>query len=225
MAPVLYMNPVSPPCRAVQMVAAQLGIELEIKLLDMREVYEDIKQEFLAVNPAHTIPTLDDNGFHLYESRAIMAYLVNQYGVGDNSLYPKDPKQRAVIDQILNYDLGTMYKNGYAYFFPVIRGAAEDPAAKQKFQDSIKFVSEHILGQKKYLTGNDNFTIADISIAVALDQLSVMGFADLAETPNLRVWIERVAAAAKDYSKINGPTIEAGAKMREERIQKSAEQS
>lgn len=64
------------------------------------------------MNPQHTIPTLvDDDGFVLWDSHAIMPYLVSKYGK-DDSLYPKDLKKRAVIDQRLHFDSNVLFLSG-----------------------------------------------------------------------------------------------------------------
>lgn len=76
------------------------------------------------LNPAHTVPTLVDNGFVLWESGAIMAYLVEKYAK-DDSLYPKDIEKRAIIDQLLHFSTSSFtrltvlvvsYKNNYTVF-------------------------------------------------------------------------------------------------------------
>lgn len=41
-------------------------------------------------------------------SRAIMAYLVSKYARND-SLYPKDTKERAKVDQMMYFDGGTLW--------------------------------------------------------------------------------------------------------------------
>lgn len=85
-----YYSPLSPPCRSVQLVAKALGLELNLKLVNMLEK-EHLKPEFVKINPQHTIPTLVDNDFVIWESRAILVYLIEKYAKND-ALYPKDPQ-------------------------------------------------------------------------------------------------------------------------------------
>lgn len=61
------------------------------------------------MNVQHTVPTLNDNGFILNESRAISIYLVEKNFPNGHSLYPNDEKQRAQINQLLQFDCGTFY--------------------------------------------------------------------------------------------------------------------
>lgn len=104
----LYYVPTSPPCRAVMMTAYLVGVDVNLKIVDLMGG-ELLKPEFLRMNRQHNVPFIDDNGFYLNESRAICAYLVNHYGPKVAHLYPEDPQQRAIIDQRLNFDASSLF--------------------------------------------------------------------------------------------------------------------
>nr|UQQ66586.1 glutathione S-transferase theta 1 [Conogethes punctiferalis] len=73
----LYYTPGSAPCRIVLLVAAALNVELNHHLVNLR-AGEQFWPEFIKLNPQHTVPTIVDNGFSLWESRAISRYLASQ---------------------------------------------------------------------------------------------------------------------------------------------------
>jgi len=107
MAPKLYMIPPSPPVRATLMAAKALGVDLELIPVDLSK-QEHLTPDYLKLNPQHTVPTLDDNGFVIWDSHAINIYLVAKYGK-DDSLYPKDPEIQATINQRLHFDSGALF--------------------------------------------------------------------------------------------------------------------
>ena len=88
----LYVFPPSPNSLRCQAVANQLGIELELVPVDLPGGAH-MKDEFIALNPNHKIPTLVDDDFVLWESSAIMVYLAHQRPGTD--LIPEDVKERA----------------------------------------------------------------------------------------------------------------------------------
>ena len=90
------------------MTCEALGIEYKYVLCDLQEG-DNFKPEYLKINPQHTVPTLNDNGFIVTESRPIATYLCDKYGQ-DDKLYPKDLKLRATVDSRLFFDIGTFYK-------------------------------------------------------------------------------------------------------------------
>lgn len=80
---------------------------MEVEIVDLFKK-EQMKDSFLKINPQHCVPTLEDDGFVLWESRAIACYLADKYGK-DDQWYPKDLKQRALVDQRLYFDSSSLY--------------------------------------------------------------------------------------------------------------------
>ena len=70
---------------------------------------DNTKPDYLALNPQHNIPCVEDGEFVGNESRAVAAYLASKYGK-DDSLYPKDLETRYMVDQRLYFDMGQFYK-------------------------------------------------------------------------------------------------------------------
>lgn len=92
------------------MTAFLAGVDVNLKLLNLMSG-EQLKPEFLKINPQHNVPTIDDDGFRLNESRAICTYIISRYGQKVQHLYPEDPQQRATIDQLLNFDASILFPN------------------------------------------------------------------------------------------------------------------
>lgn len=56
----------SAPCRSVAMLLKKLGLDYKFKTVNLMEG-EQLKPEFIKMNPQHTVPTLDDHGFYIHE--------------------------------------------------------------------------------------------------------------------------------------------------------------
>jgi glutathione S-transferase len=104
----LYYAVGSPPARACMMLAKTLELNIEIIELNLGAGDQN-KPEFLKLNPRHQVPVLVDDDFVLTESRAILAYMVNKFKP-EGSLYPNDPKQRAVVDEKLYFDASVVFE-------------------------------------------------------------------------------------------------------------------
>ncbi|ALC46047.1 GstD6 [Drosophila busckii] len=181
-----YYLPASAPCRSVLMTAAAVGVKLNKILLNTANK-EQLKPEFIKINPQHTIPTLVDNGFSIWESRAIMAYLAEKYGKED-SLFPKDPKQRALVNQRLYFDMGTLYQSFAAYYYPQFRSSAPaDPELYKKIEVAFDFLNTFLEGEQ-FVAGK-TLTIADIAMLSTVSTFEAVGF-KLDSYPNVAKWYQ-----------------------------------
>lgn len=104
---VLYLTRGSPSCRSCLQLCRMLNLDVELKNVNF-QAKEQLSEEFAKLNPMKEVPVLKDDDFVIYESRAILAYLVNKYQP-NSSLYPNDPKKRAIIDQRLYFDATTIF--------------------------------------------------------------------------------------------------------------------
>lgn len=151
------------------------------------------------MNHQHTIPTIRDGDFVLWESRAILGYLVNKYGK-DDQYYPVDPVKRAVVDQRLYFDMGTLYQRFAEYFYPQIKEQAPaDPAKLKKMGESYEFLNQFLEGMK--YTAGDQITIADFAIlATVSTAVECAGFS-LENYPNVQRWYKDCKENAPGYER------------------------
>jgi glutathione S-transferase len=73
----LYHFPRSPNTRKVLAVIVHLGLNTELETVDLLKG-EQMKPEFIRLNPNHKTPALQDGDFLLWESNAIMQYLASR---------------------------------------------------------------------------------------------------------------------------------------------------
>ena len=197
-----YILP-SPPCRAVMMAAKALDIPLNLKLVDLLSG-EQMKPEYLAMNPEHTVPTIVDHetGLTLGESHAIMPYLVNQYAPG-NPLYPSDAVTRAKVDKWLHFSNATLFNAGKAANRPHIFGNGPTEEAVQALKETIKMMDTLISKAGTQFLAADHVTIADLCPSVGLElTLALQGW-DSNDWPAVHAWLERVKETAVGYKEVN----------------------
>jgi glutathione S-transferase len=150
--------------------------------------------EFLAKNPAHLTPMIEEHGLPrgtLWESCAIMQYLCNEHGLSE--LYPTEPAERAMSDSAMFYLIGTLYpllaRATYpALGFPQYPGevatcATADDAQKATAQkDAIEALAEPLeafhtffLDGRRFI-GGERPSIADIRFAATLEFLHAIDY-------------------------------------------------
>ncbi|XP_077286502.1 glutathione S-transferase 1-like [Arctopsyche grandis] len=186
--PRLYMTLVSPPVRGTLLVAAALGIPLQLVTVDLMKG-EHLQPEFVKKNPQHTIPMLEENGFCLSDSHAIAGYLSTAYGRNDN-LYPHEPRRRAIVDQRLHFDSATLFNRLRATITPLMTGSATSIS-----QTSIDELEEALGFLEKFLDGDhwiagDMLTIADLCCVATVTSINEILPVNSERYPNVHEWME-----------------------------------
>jgi glutathione S-transferase len=192
----LYDFAFSPNCRKVRAVAYELAIELEFAPVNLAKG-EQRAPAFLAKNPNGRVPVLEDGDFLLWESVAILRYLVAKHGAG--GLVPSGVREQADMDRWLFWQ--------GAHLSPALSKVAFERIAKKLTgqgppdqaridEGTAEFaklsgVLDSSLGSREYLAGR--LSLADFALAA---HYSLAGMAGLDVTPYATVsaWLSRVLA-------------------------------
>ena len=194
----LYFHPESPYARRVHIALLEKGIDFEPVVLDMA-ARAHRAPEYLALNPYGRVPTIDDDGFVLYESAAILQYVEATRPVP--ALAPADARGRALVDMHLRLcDLQMARPMGIIIFAKrYLPEERWDRAAMAKAKADIEkhlAIVEKTLGDRPFLV-EDAYTLADIAYTPFLQFLPLM---EIEPPPRVDAWrtrlLERLSAIA-----------------------------
>ncbi|HUP98613.1 MAG TPA: glutathione S-transferase [Usitatibacter sp.] len=124
--------------------------------------------EYLAMNPNGLVPVIEEDGFVLYESNAIVRYLAARSPSG---LFPSELRQRAGVDRWMEWQSTNYTPAMGPAFWQLVRtpaaqrDAAAVDASRAKSEKLTGVLDAH-LAASRYLMG-DAFTAADIVVGCA----------------------------------------------------------
>jgi len=178
----LYTTPLSANGRKALAVCRHLGIEAEIKIVDVYKG-QGHAPEYLSINPWGKIPALVDGDFTLWESNAILQYLSEAHG--DCRLWSKDPRRRADISRWMFWESSHWQPALIAVLAPFVGQLLLSPQAAaptstdvrwndERLQPLLTFLDQH-LRRRPFLCG-DELTLADFSVGAMMMYTRPAGF-------------------------------------------------
>ena len=188
----LYCSLLSTFSRRVRMALLEKDIEHKLVVIDMAAGAHE-KPEYLALNPYGRVPAIEEDGFVLYESTAILGYLNSLKP--EPSLFPQAARERALVDMHMKLcDLEFTHCAG-AILFPKRFLPKEQwdltafDLARRPMERHLAIVAR-LLGDREYLVG-DQFTAADLVYTPHLQFLPLFEI----DTPvAIAAWAKRLLA-------------------------------
>jgi glutathione S-transferase len=171
-------------------------LKLPHERVDAGMQYGGVNEDwYRAMNPNGRVPTIEDEGFVLWESNAIVRYLAGKHANG--SFSPADAKARADADRWMDWTTSTVHPVMTPLFWGLIRTAPEkrDAAAiegHRKEMEKLAGVLDAQLKGRQFITG-EVLTMGDIPVGCFIYRWYALPI-ERGEYPNLRAWYERLAA-------------------------------
>eukprot|EP00731_Ephydatia_muelleri_P027274 Em0019g147a len=163
-------------------------------------------EEFLRVTPQKQVPAIDDDGFHLFESSAIMKYLANKYKLPDH-WYPSDAKRRAKVDEYLFWHASNLRAGAAQQFFskvvlPKLTGKPPDAKRIEELEKilnrSLELLESYFLKETPFISGPD-ISIADLQAVCEISQFWMGGMDLCAGRPKLTGWMSNCREVLKPH--------------------------
>lgn len=150
--------------------------------------------EYSMLNPNRLVPTIDDNGFVLWESNAIVRHLGQRYGRG--TLSPADEQTFARADAWMDWSLTSLYGDIISNcFLQLIRTPAKQrdvaavEAAAKRAADKLQILNKQLAG-RAFIVGEQP-TIADVAVGTLMYRYFNLPLARPSMS-NVEAWYERL---------------------------------
>ncbi len=195
----LYKVALAPnPTKVMLYIAerAELGTEMDIEQITVNTVKGEQRQpDHLARNPFGTVPALTlDDGSHLVESLAIIAYLEDKFPAG--ALIAGTPEEKAHardVERIIDIRVaGPMGGYGHAVNSPL--GYPQDLEKADQLLGQMQRPLDHLeglLSDGRPLFLGERVSVADCTLQASLQFMRFVEADVLGERPLLRAWDER----------------------------------
>tara|TARA_B100000579_G_scaffold413235_1_gene405685 strand:- start:11 stop:646 length:636 start_codon:yes stop_codon:yes gene_type:complete len=166
----------------------EIGVEYE--QLDFGGKYGNLNTlDYLTLNPNARIPTIEEDGFILWESNSIVRYLASKYDSG--GIYPSDPQICANANQWMDWQQTTVGQYIVPLFLGLVRTPYEDrnigviEASRQGMIKVMQILDDH-LQTNIYVSGNE-FSIGDIPLGIVVYRWLKL-IQDRPKMTNLETW-------------------------------------
>lgn len=149
--------------------------------------------EYRAMNPNGTIPTIDDDGFVLWESNTICRYLAQTHD--PQALFGDDLKTLGLASQWMDWTNTQLEPALHILVMELVRLAEDErnPANVEETRRGVLPALQRLdnhLGTRPYVAG-DRFTIGDIAPAATSYRWTLFDL-DGPPMPNLAAWLSRL---------------------------------
>lgn len=171
----LYAVSDGPPSLAVRMTLKALNLQHEHIAVDYMNG-DHMTEDYAKMNPQKEIPVLEDDGFYLSESNAIIQYLCDKYA-SDNIIYPKDATKRAVVNHRLCFNSAYLYPPISAYVMaPIFFDYERTPAGLKKLHIALDVFDTYLSRHGTLFAAANHMTIADFPLITSIMCLEAIDF-------------------------------------------------